>query len=246
MPDELKPAGAPGRGVEARASWSPYGWPPALQCDEIHLCHLVLPAGMAPRDVGAAAHALLGRLIGHYAGGVSPPRLARGPHGKPHAPDFPGFEFNLSHAGCHVSFAFARDQPLGVDIEWRERRIQVQELARRFFTAAEADALDGLAPDLRRAAFLRLWTHKEAVLKAFGVGLSFGLDRLEFSLDARGAVAALRAIDAACGPVHEWRLHAFRPAPGVEGALAWRGPPRRVRMFALAFPAPGNAGLASG
>lgn len=210
--------------------------PSALARDEVHLCHLTLPPGLAPREVGAATRAVLGRLVAHYTGCAGPPRLARGERGKPHAPDIPGFEFNLSHAGVHVSLAFAWRQPLGVDIEWRERRIQVQELARRFFAAAEADALDGLDSDLRRAAFLRLWTHKEAVLKALGVGLSFGLDRLEFALDAAGNVAALREIDPACGPVEAWRLHAFQRAPRIEGALAWCGPPRPVRTFALAWP----------
>jgi 4'-phosphopantetheinyl transferase len=210
--------------------------PSALAGDEVHLCHLTLPPGLAPGEVGAAARAVLGRLIGHYTGCAEPPKLVRSERGKPQAPDIPGFEFNLSHAGAHVTLAFAWHQPLGVDIEWRQRRIQVEELARRFFAAAEAEALGRLDAERRRTAFLRLWTHKEAVLKALGVGLSFGLDRLEFALDAAGNVAALREIDPACGPVDQWRLHAFQRAPGIEGALAWRGPPRPVRVFALVWP----------
>jgi len=205
--------------------------PPALGHDEIHLCHLALPAGTPPRDVRAVAHRVLDRLISHYSGRVPPPPLSRGEHGKPMVAGIPGLEFNLSHADHHVAFAFAWKQALGVDIESHERNIQAAGLARRFFVPAEADALDGLDPDLQRAAFLRVWTHKEAVLKALGVGLSFGLDRLEFVLDADGRVTALRAIDASCGPASTWQLHAFRSGDGIEGALAWRGAARRVRTL---------------
>jgi len=231
---EERAASDRGAAWQEGAGMPPCPLPPALAGDEIHLCHLALQGALAPHEVRARAHAVLMALLGHYTGAASPLRLAHGPHGKPYAPQAPDLHFNLSHAGCHVLLGFARGQPLGVDIEWRERRVQVRELARRFFAAGEAEALEGLAAHRQRSAFLHLWTHKEAVLKALGVGLSFGLDRLEFALDDCGAVTALTAIDPDCGAVAEWQLHAVRPAPGVEGALAWRGPPRRVRLFALA------------
>jgi 4'-phosphopantetheinyl transferase len=79
-----------------------------------------------------------------------------------------------------------------------------------------------------------LWTHKEAVLKAIGAGLNFGLDRVEFALDRDSEVGAMLHIAAEAGSASEWNLHRIDPAPGLVGALAWRGAARSVRTFTLA------------
>jgi 4'-phosphopantetheinyl transferase len=206
---------------------------PALADDEIHVWSLATAPG-PPRAIGAAAREVLASLLCAYAGVGVAPVIERGEHGKPYAPALPELDFNLSHAGPHVLLAFARRQPLGIDVERGERRLAVDELAGRFFTANEADALAHLPAAARTAAFLALWTHKEAVLKALGAGLSFGLDRLEFAVDAHGRIAGLRAIAPEAGACADWRLLALAPTPGLLGALAWRGPPRTVRLLAHA------------
>src|SRR3546814_19369694 len=73
------------------------------------------------------------------------------------------------------------------------------------------------------AAFVRLGCAKEAVLKAHGRGLAFGLDRLEFALC--GDDWALVACDPALGRPSDWTLHAFMPMPGYLASLAWRQVP---------------------
>jgi 4'-phosphopantetheinyl transferase len=67
------------------------------------------------------------------------------------------------------------------------------------------------------------------VLKALGEGLSFGLARVEFGLDANGRIGALR------GPLAHphWQLHALAPAALLVATLAWRGAPRPVRAYTL-------------
>lgn len=205
---------------------------PALADDEIHVWSLATAPGPT-RAIGAAAREVLASLLRAYAGHPDVPAIERGAYGKPFAPALPELDFNLSHAGPHVLLAFARRQPLGIDLEQAQRRLwSVDELARRFFAAGEIAALTRLPASARADAFLALWTHKEAVLKALGVGLAFGLDRLEFALDAGGAVTALRAIAPEAGAREEWHLRRLMPAPGLVGALAWRGPPRAVRSFA--------------
>ncbi|GAA0712331.1 4'-phosphopantetheinyl transferase family protein [Dokdonella soli] len=201
--------------------------------DEVHVW-LSTVADATPRALAAAARAVLERLLCDYANCSNvPPRIERGPHGKPFAPELPQLEFNLSHAGRHVLLAFAHGQALGIDLEAEQRRLALGEIAQRFFAPAEARALARLPLPLQRSAFLQLWTRKEAVLKALGVGISFGLDRVEFVLDETGTAGALRAIAPEAGSVAEWTLHRLDPAPGMLGALAWRGPARRVRTFAL-------------
>lgn len=206
---------------------------PPLDDDEIHVWSVDVDAALGPRQIGAAAQAALMRFLCAYADCAQPPRIERGVHGKPFAPALPGLHFNLSHAGPHLLFGFTRGQELGVDLERYDRRVAVDDLAKRFFAASEAQVISGLPAARRQETFLQLWTCKEAVLKAIGQGINFGLDRAEFSLDPRGAVGVLAQIASEAGMVADWIVCRMEPGPGLTGALAWRGGPRRVRTFKL-------------
>lgn len=205
--------------------------PPSLADDDIHVWLLVLENAPKPREVTAAAHALLGRLLIRYASLDRAPEIVRSERGKPYAPTLAGIDFNLSHARDHVLIAIARKQPLGVDVERIDRQIKIEALARRYFSGAEADALEALPVAIRLPTFLRLWTCKEAVLKALGVGLSFGLEKVSFRFDDAGMPVGISEIAPEAGPAADWRLCLLEPAPGFLGALAWRGAPRRIRTF---------------
>jgi 4'-phosphopantetheinyl transferase len=207
--------------------------PPPLAADEIHVWHLVLDAALKPREITAASHAFLGRLLMAYANVDAPPAIARTERGKPHAPSLAHLDFNLTHAREQVLIAVAREQAVGIDLERVDLEIEIDDIARRYFSAAEADAIEALAPERKLAAFLRLWTCKEAVLKALGEGISFGLDRVAFALDADGMPAEVAAVASEAGRPDEWRLARIDPAPGYLGALAWRGGERRVRTFTV-------------
>ena len=69
-----------------------------------------------------------------------------------------------------------------------------------------------LPADGAGAAFLRLWCAKEAVLKAHGRGIAFGLDRLG-SPTATAPGRWSPAIRHWAQPA-DWTLHAFMPMPG--------------------------------
>jgi 4'-phosphopantetheinyl transferase len=170
-------------------------------------------------------------MLMHYAEVREVPALARSQRGKPFAPSLPSIDFNLSHARDHVLIAVARGQPLGVDIERIDRNVDIEGLSRRFFAASEADALDALPETLRAEAFVRLWTCKEAVLKALGEGLAFGLERVAFALDGAGMPTGLAALASEAGRLDAWQLALLEPASGFLGALAWQGRPRTIRAF---------------
>lgn len=148
--------------------------------------------------------------------------LARDARGRPQlqVQGQPGLDANWSHSGDALLVALGDGVAVGVDIEWLRPRPQAMALAQRFFTAGEATALAKRAPDAAEAAFVQLWCAKEAVLKAHGHGLSFGLDRLEFA--AREDGWALVACDSALGTPADWHLHAFSPLAGYLATVAWR------------------------
>ncbi len=216
------------------AAFEPRASAPPLAPDEIHVWSLSVDAALSPSQIGAAAQAALARFLCAYANCAQAPLIKRDTHGKPFAPAWPDLHFNLSHAGPHVLLAFARGQALGIDLERCDRRLSIEGIAKRFFAAREALALATLPPARQREAFLRLWTHKEAVLKAIGHGLSFGLDRVEFAFAGNHQVGALLQVAEEAGAAADWIVRRVDPGPDLLGALAWRGAERRVRRFTWA------------
>jgi 4'-phosphopantetheinyl transferase len=136
-----------------------------------------------------AAHALLRHMLAQCAG--RPPeawRFAATPHGKPEIidpPDGAPLRFSLTHSDHMVAVAVTRAAEIGIDLEPLDRRLEDgPELAERFFATEEVRALRALPAEERAERFIRLWTLKEAFLKATGMGLAMPLDSFAFvSLD---------------------------------------------------------------
>lgn len=208
---------------------------PTLAAGEIHLWLWRPSDPLAPRRLASLARRELECLLKAYANSDLAPVIEKGEHGKPYvaATGFP--HFNVSHAGDRVAFAFCHDQELGVDVEGGSirRRHAALELATRFFAADEATALSTLGDVESERAFVHLWTCKEAVLKALGHGLSFGLDRLRFALGNNGQPQALLSIADEAGSPAEWQIHRFDAGSEHVGSLAWRGPPKSIKTFQL-------------
>jgi 4'-phosphopantetheinyl transferase len=120
--------------------------------------------------------------------------------------------------------ALARGEQEGADHELLRPPPRALALAERFFAPAETEVLAALPAAAQEAAFVRLWCAKEAVLKAHGRGLAFGLHRLQFAL--RDGEWTLVACDPELGRPADWTLHAFMPIPGYLASLAWRSIPR--------------------
>ena len=147
--------------------------------------------------------------------------LRRDPHGRPRLePPATGCDAGWSHSGEGLVIAFGRGLVLGIDLERMRPRPRALALARRFFAPSEADWLEGIAEPAREQSFLRLWCAKEALLKAHGRGLSFGLAKLAFA--ERGGALVLVECDPALGVPGDWKLHEWSPRPGYRAALAWR------------------------
>ena len=137
------------------------------------------------RDQKAASRAQLRRILGRYLD--SSPKSLRflyGAHGKPGLAEHPNPRFNLSHSARVGLVGVTRDVRIGVDVEQARHGRPFSDLARRFFSAAESEALNDLPDALRPTAFYRAWTHKEAYLKAHGTGLSFPSNG--FTIDYQG------------------------------------------------------------
>lgn len=194
--------------------------------DDMHLWRLPYA-----RSMGRAP--LLAMLAEYLRVELATLELRDDEHGKPHllvrGEAHRGLQFNWSHSGAFALIALARNVTPGVDIEQPREGVKVLEIARRFFSPAEAEALAECAEAEREALFLRLWCAKEAVLKALGRGLAFGLERVAFA--RQGDSWRPARFDRGAGAPAEWCVQALSPAAGCAGALAWRGAARSVRAW---------------
>jgi 4'-phosphopantetheinyl transferase len=147
--------------------------------------------------------------------------LVRDRHGRPRLQTPADADIGWSHSGEGLLLAFGRGATIGIDLEREHPRPRALDLARRFFDLSEAQWLEAQTDEATRAAaFVRLWCAKEAVLKAHGRGLAFGLHRLVFAED--GGRLRLVDTDPGLGDAGLWRLEEFVPHPGYRAALAWR------------------------
>ncbi|KGQ19116.1 4'-phosphopantetheinyl transferase [Lysobacter dokdonensis DS-58] len=159
----------------------------------------------------------LGAELGVAASSVD---LRRDALGRPRlAGVLQGFDVSWSHSGEGLLIALGEGVDVGVDLERARPRPRALELAERFFHVAEHAWLRGLPEPDRNEAFLRLWCAKEAVLKAHGRGIAFGLDKFGLA-DLEGGLAMTHPHAGLGGP---WSVHEWAPRPSYRAALAWRG-----------------------
>ena len=120
----------------------------------------------------------------------------------PSPPSPPGF--NLSHSGDVVVVAIALGE-IGVDVERLRRMTKAERLARRFFGPAEFAAVQSSPETARDHLFLRIWTQKEAYLKATGLGVGMPLREVETEPDPTRPVG-LRAVSGDRREAARWSL----------------------------------------
>lgn len=90
------------------------------------------------------------------------------------------YEFNLSHTTGHGLLALAPARRLGIDIEHRNLQVDIDGPISETFAESERRVLNQLDVQNKVDVFLRIWTAKEALIKATGEG--FRADTTSFSV----------------------------------------------------------------
>jgi 4'-phosphopantetheinyl transferase len=180
-----------------------------------------------------ASHGALRTVLGSYLA-APPEQVAFGydAHGKPfviQAADIIPLRFNLSHSHEMALMGVARGRQIGVDVERIRPALADEQMARRFFSPPEVEALLSFPAEQQAGAFFRCWTRKEAYLKARGDGLSFPLDQFDVSLSAEEP--ALLSVGGDRLAAARWRLADPGEFPGYAAALAAEGHGWRLRRF---------------
>ena len=113
--------------------------------------------------------------------------------------------FNVSHSGSHGLISYAPEGWVGVDIEERSARADLDGLIEAALSPVERDELASESELHRLHGFLKLWTIKEAFIKAVGLGVSINMSELEVPAVMRhGSTGGVFELPQAPGVT--WRL----------------------------------------
>jgi 4'-phosphopantetheinyl transferase len=109
-------------------------------------------------------------------------------YGKPSVKGCNKLFFNLSHTNGVSVIALSKNKTIGIDVEKINPKIEVNSIADNFFHPNEVKQLNQLSQNERPSAFYKIWTLKEAYIKAKGMGLSIPLRDFNFNFDSPNIV----------------------------------------------------------
>ncbi|KAM3743784.1 hypothetical protein ACB098_06G001400 [Castanea mollissima] len=87
----------------------------------------------------------------------------------------PPLHFNISHTSSIIACGVTVNSAIGIDVEEKQRKLKnnILAFARRYFSPYEVGLLTAISdPEFQRQEFIKLWTLKEAYVKALGRGFS--------------------------------------------------------------------------
>jgi len=170
-----------------------------------------------------ASHIALRDVISRYLG-CEPRQIdfTVGEYGKPAVASDINLDFNLSHSGDYALIAVAREYKVGIDVERFRQDMEIDKIARRFFSKEENSELMELPPEQQITGFFNCWTRKEAYIKAHGLGLSLPLNSFDVSLTPKEP-AVLRATRPASQEASHWTLLSLDIEDQYAGAVSVDG-----------------------
>lgn len=173
-----------------------------------------------------ACRAQLRSLLTHYVGGAPAQiRFRYNPFGKPElTPTLASstVEFNVSNSGTYAACAVAARRRVGVDLEQLNPSTNLQPAAHEILSPSEHAELGATSCTGERSRqLLRIWTRKEALLKAWGTGLSTSMREVTVGA-AYGAYTWLSEAGSSASR-QAWSLLDYPTPDGYVGAVAVEG-----------------------
>lgn len=133
---------------------------------------------------------ILRKLLGNYLGNIQYNDILfeQTEYGKPYlanSVNINNIKFNLSHSGDAVVYAFTRNIDIGIDIEFINKDLIIDDIIEQCCSVQEKMKLQELSCNCKYDYFYKLWVMKESLVKAIGLGLSFDLREVsvDFSKD---------------------------------------------------------------
>jgi 4'-phosphopantetheinyl transferase len=171
-----------------------------------------LRAARFVRDTDRRRYLASQTALRHLLGAAGP--WTTGAHGKP-ALGRPPPHFNLGRRDGWAVIAVSGTHEVGVDIETQRPIDDAQELAAMHFTPHEREGVALAVGAERDHTFLRVWTRKEACMKATGLGLALAPSSFECGVDAVAERVRIAT------PQHTWALLVHTPGVDAPVVVSW-------------------------
>ena len=130
--------------------------------------------------------------------------------------------FNMSHSKNMAIYCIGYQKDVGIDIEYIQEDFEFHQIIDRFFSLNEKKHIQKITIDKRREAFFRIWTRKEAVLKALGKGVSFPLQKVNVPYDRSSFTIRINSIGNQCKET-SWYVQDLFPANNYIASIAIEG-----------------------
>ena len=140
--------------------------------------------------------------------------------------------FNVSHSFQKVAYAFSCDRLVGVDIEYQNPLKDIINLAKVICTDEEYIFLKNLPLAEKEHFFYKIWTGKEAFIKALGTGLSYPVTEVE--VVSKGNISSCLFTNDS--PRSVFSLFYFDVLPHYQIALAVQGKDIDVKVCTIGQP----------
>ncbi|MBY0272702.1 MAG: 4'-phosphopantetheinyl transferase superfamily protein [Alphaproteobacteria bacterium] len=166
---------------------------------------------------------ILRSLLAEYLGEpLQKIEILYGLWGKPCLPEEKALFFNLSHSGDYALYAFTQGYEIGIDVEYIDVSLELEDMAKSVFSTIEFSHWKALNAQEKINSFFKHWVSKEAYLKASGKGW----------LESRHALTLTKINDLKQELKSDLREEAkiiypyyFESIPGYASALFVEGPP---------------------
>ena len=175
-------------------------------------------------------HGVLRELLGKYIG-IPPVEIiiTKSKFGKPQvkiSSSDHAIGLNMASSHGRVVLAFAYSRNIGVDVEYVDPGMRIEDITPSLFTPDEAERFGHVDDSGRIRYVLNLWTSKEAYVKAKGVGMHEPFEDISFNTSPNGIPSlewALHDHD-----ISRWTVSRLRPDDDYVGALVFDGPDAEI------------------
>lgn len=156
--------------------------------------------------------AIVKDIISKYLGiNISQIKFLYNRFGKPVLPEeinLSGLRFNISHSNGLGIIALIKKNQIGVDIEEIVELEDINDIIHTCFSKNEQYLFNDLELSEKTNLFYKIWTGKEAFIKAIGQGFSFPLQNISFGLDDDNKIIINEIADAQEN-LNNWKAYNF-------------------------------------
>jgi 4'-phosphopantetheinyl transferase len=144
--------------------------------------------------------------------------------------EFGELKFNMSHSDDLMLVSLCKRNEIGIDIEKVREVNELESIANENFSAREIKYLTDSSD--KAITFFKIWTRKEAFIKAIGKGIHFPLKSFCVELKSPGSLEHLVILHHPSKP-DQWRTSDLKVSDGYVASLAINSDKFKISYFQL-------------